>query len=104
MKQHLQNARSDALELIDVPALAVGHGQILVRNAFSLLSPGTENMATDFARKSMLGKLGSRPDLAKQDMRKASRRRNASIRSEWGRRPGRFLRDPVGIQDQFSDA
>ena len=70
MKQILQNARSGALEIVDVPAPAVGAGQVLVRNAFSVMSPGTEKMAMDFARKSMLGKARSRPDLVKQVVRK----------------------------------
>lgn len=70
MKQILQNAKSGALELVDVPAPAVGHGQVLVRTAYSVMSPGTEKMAMDFARKSMLGKARSRPDLVKQVVRK----------------------------------
>lgn len=70
MKQILQNARTGALELVEVPAPAVGPGQVLVRNAFSVLSPGTEKMAMDFARKSLLGKARSRPDLVKQVLRK----------------------------------
>lgn len=70
MKQILQSPRSGALELVDVPAPAVGPGQVLVRNAFSVMSPGTEKMAMDFARKSMLGKARSRPDLVGQVLRK----------------------------------
>lgn len=70
MKQILQNARTGALELVQVPAPAVGPGLVLVRNAFSVLSPGTEKMAMDFARKSLLGKARSRPDLVKQVLRK----------------------------------
>ena len=70
MKQILQNARTGRLELVEVPAPAVGPGQILVRNVYSIMSPGTEKMAMDFARKSMLGKARSRPDLVKQVMRK----------------------------------
>ena len=70
MKQILQNARTGALTLIEVPAPAVGRGQVLVRNAFSVMSPGTEKMAMDFARKSMLGKARSRPDLVGQVTRK----------------------------------
>ncbi|HEB91093.1 MAG TPA: oxidoreductase, partial [Deltaproteobacteria bacterium] len=70
MKQILQNARTGSLELVEVPAPAVGTGQILVRNVYSVMSPGTEKMAMDFARKSMLGKARSRPDLVKQVTRK----------------------------------
>ncbi|MFO0691365.1 MAG: bi-domain-containing oxidoreductase [Myxococcota bacterium] len=70
MRQILQNARTGALELVEVPAPALAAGQVLVRNAFSVLSPGTEKMAMDFARKSLLGKARSRPDLVKQVLRK----------------------------------
>ncbi|MEM9173617.1 MAG: bi-domain-containing oxidoreductase [Myxococcota bacterium] len=70
MKQILQSAKSGKLELVDVPAPAVAPGQVFVRNAFSVMSPGTEKMAMDFARKSLLGKARSRPDLVKQVTRK----------------------------------
>jgi len=70
MKQVLQNPRSGALELTDVPAPAPERGQILVRNAFSVMSPGTEKLAMDFARSSLLGKARSRPDLVRQVARK----------------------------------
>jgi len=43
---------------------------VLVRNHFSVVSPGTEKMAIDFARKSLLGKARSRPDLVRQVLRK----------------------------------
>ena len=70
MKQLLQNARTGKLELVDVPAPAVAPGLVLVRNLYSVMSPGTEKMAMDFARKSMLGKARSRPDLVRQVARK----------------------------------
>ena len=70
MKQVLQSPRSGSLEIVDVPAPAVGPGQVLVRNVHSVMSPGTEKMAMDFARKSMLGKARSRPDLVNQVLRK----------------------------------
>lgn len=70
MKQVVQNPRSGALELLEVPAPAVGAGEVRVRNVFSVVSPGTEKMALDFARKSMLGKARSRPDLVRQVTRK----------------------------------
>lgn len=70
MKQVVQNPRSGELELLDVPAPLPGPGQVLVRTAFSLMSPGTEKLALDFARKSLLGKARTRPDLVKQVLRK----------------------------------
>jgi predicted dehydrogenase len=70
VKQIVQNPKSGALELVEVPAPALAAGQVLVRNHFSVVSPGTERMAIDFARKSMLGKARSRPDLVRQVVRK----------------------------------
>ncbi|MHC4506251.1 MAG: Gfo/Idh/MocA family oxidoreductase, partial [Planctomycetota bacterium] len=70
MKQIVQNARTGTLELAEVPVPAPVDGQVLVRNHYSVVSPGTERMALDFARKSLLGKARSRPDLVKQVFRK----------------------------------
>ena len=56
MKQIVQNPGSGKLELVDVPVPATAPGLVLVRNQFSVVSPGTEKMAIDFARKSLLGK------------------------------------------------
>lgn len=70
MKQVLQNPKSGRLELLEVPVPALGAGQVLVRNQFSVVSPGTEKLAIDFARKSLLGKAQSRPDLVRQVLRK----------------------------------
>ncbi len=70
MKQILQSPRTGSLELLDVPAPTVGRGKILVRNHHSVVSPGTERMAMEFARKTLLGKARSRPDLVQQVTRK----------------------------------
>lgn len=70
MKQILQNARTGGLELVDVPAPAPAEGQVLVRNAFSVMSPGTEKLTMSFARMTLVGKARSRPDLVKQVVRK----------------------------------
>ena len=70
MKQILQSARSGELELVEVPSPTPAAGQVLVANHFSVVSPGTEKMAMDFARKSLVSKARSRPDLVKQVLRK----------------------------------
>jgi predicted dehydrogenase/threonine dehydrogenase-like Zn-dependent dehydrogenase len=70
MKQILQSPKTGRLELAEVPAPSVAPGQVLVRNHYSVVSPGTEKMAMDFARKSLLGKARSRPDLVRQVLRK----------------------------------
>jgi len=66
VKQILQSARTGELELADVPEPFAGAGQILVRNRFSVVSPGTEKLAMSFARQSLVGKARGRPDLVKQ--------------------------------------
>ena len=70
MKQIVQNARTGALEIVEVPAPSPGPGQVLVRNHFSVVSSGTEAMSLEFARMTMLGKARSRPDLTRQVLRK----------------------------------
>ncbi len=70
MKQILQSARSGELELVEVPSPTPAPGQVLVANHYSVVSPGTEKMALDFARKSLVSKARSRPDLVKQVLQK----------------------------------
>jgi len=70
MKQIVQSPRTGKLELVEVPAPALAPGCVLVHNHFSVVSPGTEKQAMDFARKSLVGKARSRPDLVKQVQRK----------------------------------
>lgn len=70
MKEVVQSARSGELELVEVPAPSPGRGQVLVRNEFSVVSPGTDKLAMNFARKSLLAKARSRPDLTRQVIRK----------------------------------
>ena len=72
MKQIVQSPKTGKLELVEVPVPAVDAGMVRVRNHFSVVSPGTEKMALDFARMSLLGKARSRPDLVKQVVRKIS--------------------------------
>ncbi len=70
MKQIIQSARTGKLERVEVPAPTPEPGQVLVRTAFSVVSPGTEKMAIEFARTSLLGKARKRPDLVRQVSRK----------------------------------
>jgi polar amino acid transport system substrate-binding protein len=70
MRQLLQNARSGAIEILDVPAPMAAPGQVLVQNYYSVVSPGTDKLAMSFARMSMLGKARSRPDLVRQVLKK----------------------------------
>src|SRR5436190_662210 len=66
MKQLVQDFKTGEIKLVDVPAPAVLPGCVLVRNAFSLVSAGTERSTVEMAQASMLGKARKRPDLVKQ--------------------------------------
>jgi predicted dehydrogenase len=71
VKQVLQHVRSGRLEVAEVPEPACRAGGIVVRNACSLISAGTERMVVEFAGKSLIGKARERPDLVKQALDKA---------------------------------
>jgi len=71
MKQILQNMRSGAVEVADVPAPSIQRGRVLVRTAASLISAGTEKNTVDMGKKTLVGKAHSRPDLVKQVIDKA---------------------------------
>lgn len=71
MKQVIQNYSTGALELADVPVpVCPSHG-LLVKNAASVISAGTERSMIELARKSLLGKARARPDLMKRFIEKA---------------------------------
>jgi len=71
MNQVIQNYRTGEIALKQVPAPAVRPRTVLVRNAASVVSVGTEKLMTDLARKSLLGKARARPDLVKRVIDKA---------------------------------
>ncbi|MBN2043647.1 MAG: bi-domain-containing oxidoreductase [Anaerolineales bacterium] len=73
MKQLLQSMRDGESRVVDVPVPTPQPGMILIKTAASLVSAGTERMVVEFAEKSLLGKVRSRPDLAKQVLDKARR-------------------------------
>jgi len=73
MKQMFQSVRTGVSTVEEVPAPALMPGHVLVRNAASLVSAGTERMVVEFAEKSLLQKAKSRPDLVRQVLDKARR-------------------------------
>ena len=62
MLQVLQNIRDGNLSVAKVPDPVVRPGHVLIANAASLISAGTEKMVMDLAKKSLLGKARERPD------------------------------------------
>ena len=73
MHQVQQNYRSGDLDVVDVPIPALRDGGVLVANAYSLISVGTERNTVTTAKKSLVGKARSRPDLVKQVLKVARR-------------------------------
>ncbi len=73
MKQVLQHARTGEVTVEEVPAPQLLPGCLLVRIAASVVSAGTERASSEFARKNLLQKARSRPDLVRDVMSKAGR-------------------------------
>src|SRR5437764_4745290 len=71
MKQVLQNNKTGQMAVRDVPTPVVQRGRVLVRAAASLISAGTERMAVDEGKKSLLEKARERPELVKQVIERA---------------------------------
>src|SRR5271169_27337 len=73
MKQVLQHARTGEITVEEVPPPQLLPGCLLVRIAASVVSAGTERASTQFARKSLLQKAQSRPDLVREVISKVQR-------------------------------
>jgi len=66
MRQLIQSYRTGEMKVEEVPPPAVRPGGVVVRTVRSLVSAGTEKMIVDLARKSLLQKARSRPDLVRK--------------------------------------
>jgi predicted dehydrogenase/threonine dehydrogenase-like Zn-dependent dehydrogenase len=73
MKQVLQDARTGEISVEEVPAPQLLPGCVLVRIAASVVSAGTERASAEFARKGLLQKAKSRPDLVREVIAKVQR-------------------------------
>jgi predicted dehydrogenase len=73
MKQVLQEHRSGRTLVRSVPAPPCPPGGVLVRNAFSAISSGTERARVELSKKSLLGKARERPDLVREVVARARR-------------------------------
>jgi predicted dehydrogenase/threonine dehydrogenase-like Zn-dependent dehydrogenase len=73
MKQVLQQARTGAILVAEVPAPQLLPGCVLVRIAASLVSAGTERASSEFARKNLFQKAQARPDLVREVVGKVRR-------------------------------
>ncbi len=70
MHQVIQDVRSGKLVVAEVPAPLAQHGEVVIANVASVISAGTERMAIDLAKKSLLGKARERPDLVRRVLEK----------------------------------
>ncbi|MGC9965704.1 MAG: bi-domain-containing oxidoreductase [Syntrophobacteraceae bacterium] len=66
MRQLTQKLKDGRLEVIDVPVPVLSRGYVLVRNAYSVISAGTESSTLRAARKGLIGKAKERPQQARQ--------------------------------------
>ncbi len=66
MNQVTQKLKDGQINITEVPLPACGPGDILVWNAYSCISAGTESGTVSAARKSVLGKIKERPQQARQ--------------------------------------
>jgi predicted dehydrogenase/threonine dehydrogenase-like Zn-dependent dehydrogenase len=72
MKQVLQD-RNGSTVVRDVPPPPCLPGSVLVRNAYSVISSGTERSRVELAQKSLFGKARERPDLVREVIARARR-------------------------------
>jgi len=62
MKQVLQDLKSGATEVADIPCPRAGEGQLLLRTSRTLISPGTERMMVEFGKANLIEKARQQPD------------------------------------------
>ena len=70
MQQVVHSIRTGNLTLTEVPVPMVKPGHVVVANACSVISAGTEKMAMELAQKSLLGKARERPDQVRRVLEK----------------------------------
>ena len=73
VQQLVQDLRTGKVEVVSLPDPEHGPREVLVRTAWSLISPGTEGALTRTAGRSLVGKALDRPDQARKAVDKALR-------------------------------
>jgi predicted dehydrogenase/threonine dehydrogenase-like Zn-dependent dehydrogenase len=66
MDQLTQNLKDGHMQLLEVPFPALGEGQVMVRNHYSVISAGTEGKTVKDARLSYIGKAKARQEEVKK--------------------------------------
>ncbi|MFH0910631.1 MAG: bi-domain-containing oxidoreductase [Planctomycetota bacterium] len=70
MKEILQDLKTGAIEVADVPCPKVKSGHLLIQTEASLISSGTERMLVEFGRAGFLGKALQQPGKARETWEK----------------------------------
>src|SRR5688572_22929345 len=70
MQQVVQNVRNGRTQVVTVPDPVCSPGEVLVANAVSLVSAGTERSVVELSKKSLLGKARARPDHVRRVLQK----------------------------------
>ena len=70
MKQVVQNVRNGRTNVMEVPDPVCSPGEVLVQNAASVVSAGTERYVVELSKKSLLGKARARPDHVRRVLQK----------------------------------
>jgi hypothetical protein len=65
MKQLIQNLKTGATTLEEIPAPLVRRGSVLIRTSHSLVSLGTERMLVEFGKAGLIEKARQQPDKVK---------------------------------------
>jgi predicted dehydrogenase len=66
MRQLFQDPKAGTIQVVDIARPSLRPGTILVRNAFSVVSPGTERSTVSAARSSYIRTARARPDLVRR--------------------------------------
>jgi len=69
----VQHIRTGEIEIAELPDPRPRSGEVLVRTAWSVISPGTEQAVARTAARSLAGKARERPDQVQQVLAKAAR-------------------------------
>jgi predicted dehydrogenase/threonine dehydrogenase-like Zn-dependent dehydrogenase len=66
MRQIVQKLKTGQMQVIEIPMPSLQKGCLLIKNHYSLISPGTEGSTVKAARKGYIGKAKDRPQQVKQ--------------------------------------
>ena len=73
MKQVIEELKTGHVRVVENPATRCGSNEVLIKNAVSLISPGTEKLMIEMGKKSLVGKAIARPDLVSLAYQKAKK-------------------------------